>query len=246
MDATTHTDISHLLEILAATEKKYDVEKIKNAFEYAKELHCGQFRASGEEYISHPIAVAEIVAGLELDTDSICAALLHDTVEDCSDKTSLKDIEKKFGSDVALLVDGLTKIITLHVEDKEEAKAAPAKKEKQPKKEEKPVNLISIDNFFKAELKTAKVLAAEAVPEADKLLKLQIDVGGVPRQIVAGIAKSYTPESLIGKTIVIVSNLQPAKIRGIESCGMLLAAKAGKELKLVTVDGEIASGASVG
>ncbi|MBR2911268.1 MAG: methionine--tRNA ligase subunit beta, partial [Lentisphaeria bacterium] len=132
------------------------------------------------------------------------------------------------------------------VEDKEEAKAAPAKKEKQPQKEEKPVNLISIDDFFKAELKTAKILAAEAVPEADKLLKLQIDVGGVPRQIVAGIAKSYTPESLIGKTIVIVSNLQPAKIRGIESCGMLLAAKAGKELKLVTVDGEIASGASVG
>ena len=68
----------------------------------------------------------------------------------------------------------------------------------------------------------------------------------MPRQIVAGIAKSYTPESLIGKTIVIVSNLQPAKIRGIESCGMLLAAKSGKELKLVTVDGEIASGASVG
>ena len=132
------------------------------------------------------------------------------------------------------------------VEDKEEAKSAPAKKEKQPKKEEKPVNLISIDDFFKAELKTAKILAAEAVPEADKLLKLQIDVGGVPRQIVAGIAKSYTPESLIGKTIVIVSNLQPAKIRGIESCGMLLAAKAGKDLKLVTVDGEIASGASVG
>ncbi len=121
MDATVHTDISHLLEILAATEKKYDIEKIKNAFDYAKELHCGQFRASGEEYISHPIAVAEIVAGLELDTDSICAALLHDTVEDCAEKTSLKDLEKKFGADVALLVDGLTKIITLHVEDKEEA-----------------------------------------------------------------------------------------------------------------------------
>lgn len=136
------------------------------------------------------------------------------------------------------------------VEDKACAKEAAApKKEKQEKKaakEEKPVNLISIDDFFKAELKTAKILSAEAVPEADKLLKLQIDVGGVPRQIVAGIAKSYTPESLIGRTIVIVANLQPAKIRGIESCGMLLAAKSGKDLKLVTVDGEIASGASVG
>lgn len=118
---TVHTDITGLLELLSATEKKYDIRKIKDAYEYAKELHVGQFRASGEPYISHPIAVAEIVAGLELDTDSICAALLHDAVEDCADKTSLKDIEKKFGSDVAMLVDGLTKIVMLHVEDKEEA-----------------------------------------------------------------------------------------------------------------------------
>ena len=69
----------------------------------------------------YPIAVAEIVAGLELDTDSICAALLHDTVEDCSDKTNLKEIEKMFGKDVALLVDGLTKNVEINVEDKEEA-----------------------------------------------------------------------------------------------------------------------------
>ena len=119
--STVHTDVTGLLEILKATEKKYDIEKIVSAYEYAKELHEGQFRASGEAYISHPIAVAEIVAGLELDTDSICAALLHDAVEDCSEKTSLKDLEKKFGADVALLVDGLTKIVMLHVEDKEEA-----------------------------------------------------------------------------------------------------------------------------
>ena len=115
------TDISRLLNILSATEKKYDTEKITRAYEYAKELHEGQFRASGEAYISHPIAVAEIVAGLELDTDSICAALLHDTVEDCSHKTNLKEIEKLFGSDVAMLVDGLTKIVMMQVEDKEEA-----------------------------------------------------------------------------------------------------------------------------
>ena len=116
-----HPDISRLLDILRATGKKYDTEKIKAAFEYARELHEGQFRVSGEEYISHPIAVAEIVAGLELDTDSICAALLHDTVEDCAEKTNLREVEKKFGAEVALLVDGLTKIVTLHVEDKEEA-----------------------------------------------------------------------------------------------------------------------------
>jgi len=121
IDSTVHTDIRRLLDILKATGKKYDIEKITNAFEYAKELHDGQFRVSGEAYISHPIAVAEIVAGLELDTDSICAALLHDTVEDCSEKTDLHEVEKKFGQSVALLVDGLTKIVTLQVEDKEEA-----------------------------------------------------------------------------------------------------------------------------
>lgn len=120
MDNTTHTDINRLLDLLRVTGKKYDIEKIKNAYNYATELHSGQYRASGEPYISHPVAVAEIVAGLELDTDSICAALLHDTVEDCADKTNLKEIEKKFGSDVALLVDGLTKIVSLQVEDKEE------------------------------------------------------------------------------------------------------------------------------
>ena len=116
-----HTDITRLLDILRATGKKYDLEKITAAYEYAKELHEGQFRVSGEAYISHPIAVAEIVAGLELDTDSICAALLHDTVEDCSEKTDLKEVEKKFGASVALLVDGLTKTVVLKVDDKEEA-----------------------------------------------------------------------------------------------------------------------------
>ncbi|MBO5715858.1 MAG: bifunctional (p)ppGpp synthetase/guanosine-3',5'-bis(diphosphate) 3'-pyrophosphohydrolase [Clostridia bacterium] len=119
--STTHNGIEKLLTMLKATGKKYDIEKIEKAYEYARTLHEGQFRASGEEYISHPIAVAEIVAGLELDTDSICAALLHDTVEDCAEKTDLKEIEKLFGADVSMLVDGLTKIVTLKVEDKEEA-----------------------------------------------------------------------------------------------------------------------------
>lgn len=116
-----NTDVNRLIDILRATEKKYDIQKILNAYNYAKDLHDGQFRVSGEPYISHPLAVAEIVAGLELDTDSICAALLHDTVEDCSDRTDLVAIQKQFGSDVAVLVDGLTKMIQLNIEDKEEA-----------------------------------------------------------------------------------------------------------------------------
>ena len=120
-NSTVQLNINRLLETLRATGKKYDVEKIQQAFAYANALHEGQFRASGEAYISHPIAVAEIAAQMELDTDSICAALLHDTVEDCADKTNLKDIEKRFGSYVSMLVDGLTKLVSIQVEDKEEA-----------------------------------------------------------------------------------------------------------------------------
>lgn len=109
-----------------------------------------------------------------------------------------------------------------------------------------PDGLISIDDFFKAKLVVAEVLACEAVPEANKLLKLQIAIGEERRQIVAGVAEYYKPEELVGKRIVVVANLKPAKIRGIESNGMLLAAKLGKALKLVTVDGDIPSGATVG
>ena len=110
-----------LLAVIEKSERNYDLEKIKKAFLYAKELHAGQFRLSGEPYVCHPVAVAEIVAQLGLDTDSICAALLHDTVEDCSEKTNLDILTKMFGSDVAMLVDGLTKIIQVQLADKEEA-----------------------------------------------------------------------------------------------------------------------------
>ena len=113
--------IDRLLFILENTGKKYNIEKITKAYEYAKQLHEGQYRKSGEEYICHPIAVAEIVAGLELDTDSICAALLHDTIEDCSDKIDLEKIKKEFGVQVAELVDGLTKLVQIRIEDKEDA-----------------------------------------------------------------------------------------------------------------------------
>ncbi len=116
-----HEDINWLLDIIRGSGIKYDTEKIKKAYEVADSLHEGQRRASGEAYISHPIAVAEIVAALGLDTDSICAALLHDTVEDCADKISLEDEAKMFGPDVAMLVDGLTKIMDMDFADEEEA-----------------------------------------------------------------------------------------------------------------------------
>ncbi len=116
-----YTEMKNLLELLESSEKNYDLKKIIEAYKYADSLHEGQFRLSGEPYISHPVAVARIVAELGLDTDSICAALLHDTVEDCADKTNLELLTKMFGQDVAMLVDGLTKIIQVQVADKEEA-----------------------------------------------------------------------------------------------------------------------------
>ncbi len=116
-----YKELQPLLDVIENNEKNYDIEKIKRAFVYADSLHQGQFRLSGEPYISHPVSVAVIVAELGLDTDSICAALLHDTVEDCSDKTNLDILAKMFGKEVAMLVDGLTKIIQMQVADKEEA-----------------------------------------------------------------------------------------------------------------------------
>ena len=86
---------------------------------------------------------------------------------------------------------------------------------------------ITIDQFLEADLRVARVLAAEPVPEADRLLKLEIDLGSERRQIVAGIARSYEPSALVGRLIIVVANLEPARIRGVESQGMLLAADLG-------------------
>jgi methionyl-tRNA synthetase len=83
---------------------------------------------------------------------------------------------------------------------------------------------ITIDDFAKVDLRVAQVLVAERVPKADKLLRLEIDLGYEKRQILAGIAQHYEPEKLVGRKIVIVANLAPRKMRGLESNGMLLAA----------------------
>lgn len=101
---------------------------------------------------------------------------------------------------------------------------------------------ISLDTFKNIELRTARVVAAERIPKADKLLRLQLDLGGEKRQIVAGIAQSYSPETITGKTILIVANLEPAVIRGVESHGMLLAVKTENGHALVTVDQDVPSG----
>ena len=105
-------------------------------------------------------------------------------------------------------------------------------------KKEELENVITFDEFQNVELKTAKILKAEKVEGADKLLKLQIKVGDEQRQIVSGIAQFYPPEELVEKMIVIITNLKPTTIFGIESNGMLLAAKNGKTLTLMTIDSE--------
>lgn len=117
------------------------------------------------------------------------------------------------------------------------AAAQPAKKDLKPE--------ITIEDFAKLDLRVAKVVAAEKVEKADKLLKLTLDLAGNERQIVSGIAKNYTPETIVGKNVILIANLKPAKIRGVESNGMLLAASNGDQLFVCTTDGEIESGSSV-
>jgi methionyl-tRNA synthetase len=83
---------------------------------------------------------------------------------------------------------------------------------------------ITIDDFAKVELRVAQVVVCERIPKADKLLRLEVDLGYEKRQILSGIAEWYTPEELIGRRIVVITNLAPRKMRGLESHGMLLAA----------------------
>ena len=105
---------------------------------------------------------------------------------------------------------------------------------------------IGIDDFKKIDLRVATVLAAEKVPKSEKLLKLKVSLGDSERQIVAGIAQHYKPDGLVGKKIVVVANLQPAKIMGQESQGMLLAASEGNNhLTILTVAEDIGEGSVV-
>jgi methionyl-tRNA synthetase len=99
--------------------------------------------------------------------------------------------------------------------------------------------LISINDFKRAQLRTAKILEAKPHPNADKLMLLSVDVGrDAPKQIVAGIRKFYEPADLVGRTIVIVDNLEPALLRGEESQGMLLAATVGDKVVLLKPDAD--------
>ncbi|HEX4406863.1 MAG TPA: methionine--tRNA ligase [Polyangia bacterium] len=116
---------------------------------------------------------------------------------------------------------------------------APAAKSHAPAKE---LEEISIDDFAKIELRAAKVLTAERVPKADKLLKLTLDVGTETRTVVSGIAAAYAPEALVGKTVIYLANLKPAKLRGVVSQGMILAAGEADVLGLSALDRDVPPG----
>lgn len=118
-------------------------------------------------------------------------------------------------------------------------------KEKLGIEEAEMAEIISIDEFSKVEMKVATIESAEKVENTQKLVKMMVDIGGEKRQVVAGIAEFYSPEELVGKKIIVVTNLAPAKIKGIESNGMLLAATKDNELVLLTVDKPIDIGAKV-
>ncbi|WP_332697219.1 methionine--tRNA ligase [Halalkalibacter lacteus] len=106
-------------------------------------------------------------------------------------------------------------------------------------------NEITIDDFTKVELHVAEVVGAEVVSGADRLLKIQLDLGFEKRQVVSGIAKYYSPNELIGKKVICVTNLKPVKLRGELSQGMILAGSKGKKLQLATIDGNLPNGAKV-
>ena len=160
----------------------------------------------------------------------------------------LADIEKWGGTPVNMHIGQAQQLFPrIEVEKVEQPvkeaknKAEKQKSKKDKQKESQPEGEISIDDFAKIQLRVAKVLEAEAVPKADKLLKLKIDLGDEQRELVSGIAKQYKPEELVGKNVIVVANLKAAKIRGVVSHGMVLAASAGDDLKLITVDMPVGS-----
>ena len=104
---------------------------------------------------------------------------------------------------------------------------------------------IAMDDFAKIDLRVAKVVACEKVPKADKLLKLTLDVGAEQRTVVSGIAGAYQPEELVGRTVIYLANLKPAKIRGVLSQGMILAAGDAEVLALSAVDRDTPPGTRV-
>ena len=121
----------------------------------------------------------------------------------------------------------------------------PKMPEIKPEKKEEKLPEITIDDFSKIELKVGTVESCEKHPKADRLLVSQINIGDETRQIVSGIADYFTPEQMVGKKVIVVSNLKPAKLRGVESQGMILAGATKEELDLVTLVKDLPNGTRI-
>ena len=205
-----------------------------------------------------------------LETIRICGILLTPYMPDSAEKIreQIGADESVYNWETAGVYGSLPQTVTVHkgaalfpridmnkelafLEDrmakqKKAAEKAAKKAEKAAKKEEKNLEgvMIGIDDFAKVELKTAKILSCEPVKKSDKLLCLQVELGEEKRQIVSGIAEYYKLEDMVGKTVIVVSNLKPAKLRGVESQGMILAADTPDGIQVVFADG-IPSGCKI-
>ena len=181
-----------------------------------------------------PETAAEILeaVGASLSFDDIIDGTSEDKIRQVANTLDTIGKAEQFGGIVAGSIVKDSRVLFARIDEEkklaeleEKRQARFAEQEKTEEKPEKPEGIaqIGIDDFMKVELRTAKILACESVPKAKKLLKLQVDLGYEQRQVVSGIAKFYTPEELIGKKIILVSNLKPATLCGIESNGMILA-----------------------
>lgn len=167
-----------------------------------------------------------------LETIRIGAVLLAPFMPETSDRIlkqlSAEDQSLDFGVLKPGTALGKAEVLFARIDEKElmeqiESERKKAEREKSSAEKPEGCAIIGIDDFMKVELRTAQVISCEPVPKAKKLLKLQVDLGYEQRQIVSGISKFYTPEQLIGRKVIVVANLKPAKLCGIESNGMLLA-----------------------
>ena len=158
-----------------------------------------------------------------------------------TDKTSFEDISFGLLSHGVRVADDATNLFQ-RIDEKAffEALEKEQEAEKAPEKPEG-CAIIGIDKFAEIELRTAQIIACESVPKAKKLLKLQLDLGYEKRQVVSGIAPYYKPDDLVGKKVIVVANLAPAKLCGVESQGMILASS-GDTVRVVFLDSETPNG----
>lgn len=193
----------------------------------------------------------------------LLSSYMPETAEKILDELSTSERDAKsleeFGNlECGHTVDAKPEILFARIDAKEFMEALQADQNKREQNDSKAVKIeekktisddikeeISIEDFTKVELKIGTILSAEKHPKADRLLVEQIDLGDETRQIVSGIAKSFTPEDIIGKKVVVVTNLKPVKLRGVESQGMILCASTESELDIVSIAKDLPNGTKV-